>query len=132
MQNIPEISDDEVPVRVYEEFGDTLRKRKISHDISWWNIKILNVFLSVEAIVDIINLWIVQEGFKDDRNYQYFLLTYEWKPQSQMYTMIDEQRFDLTSYSSMASMLDNGKVLAIVSQKEVTLYNNIYMINEYK
>ena len=49
-----------------------------------------------------------------------------------MYTMIDEQRFDLTSYSSMASMSDNGKVLAISSQKEVTLYNNIYMINEYK
>ena len=132
LQNIPEISDDEVPVRVYEEFGDTLRKRKISHDISWWNIKILNVFLSVEASVDIINLWIVQEGFKDDRNYKYFLLTYEWKTQSQMYTMIDEQRFDLTSYSSMASMSDNGKVLAVASQKKVTLYNNIYMINEYK
>ena len=90
------------------------------------------MFLSVEASVDIINLWIVQEGFKDDRNYKYFLLTYEWKTQSQMYTMIDEQRFDLTSYSSMASMSDNGKVLAISSQKEVTLYNNIYMINEYK
>ena len=56
LQNIPEISDDEVPVRLYEEFGDTLTKRKISHDISWWNIKILNVFLSVEASVDIINL----------------------------------------------------------------------------
>ena len=50
MQNIPEISDDEVPIRVYEEFGDTLRKRKISHDISWWNIKILNVFLSVNTV----------------------------------------------------------------------------------
>ena len=77
LQNIPEISDDEVPVRVYEEFGDTLRKRKISHDIAWWNINILNVILSVEASVDIINLWIAQEGFKDDRNYQYSLLTYE-------------------------------------------------------
>ena len=90
------------------------------------------MFLSVEASVDIINLWIVQEGFKDDRNYKYFLLTYEWKTQSQMYTMIDEQRFDLTSYSSMASMSGNGKVLAVASQKKVTLYNNIYMINEYK
>ena len=77
LQNIPEISDNEGPVRVYEEFGDTLRKRKISHDIARWNIKILNVILSVEASVDIINLWIVQEGFKDDRNYQYSLLTYE-------------------------------------------------------
>ena len=107
--SIPEISDDEVPVRVYEECGDTWRKRKISHDFSsLQNAKILNTLFSAEVGVDIINLWILPEGFNDDRNYQYFLLTYEWKPQSQMYTMIDGQSFDLKCRCIIFFYMING------------------------
>ena len=120
---------DYVPFLVYEEFGNSWRKRNLittHYDGSYfsWSKKILlNMFFSTEVGVDIFSLWI------EDKNSSYSLLTYEWKPQSQMYAMINEDYFNYDSSSSMASMSDNGKMLAVAFQEQVLMYN--YLYNEW-
>ena len=85
---------DYVPFLVYEEFGNSWRKRNLittHYDGSYfsWSKKILlNMFFSTEVGVDFFSLWI------EDKNSSYSLLTYEWKPQSQMYAMINEDYFN--------------------------------------
>ena len=78
------------------------------------------MFFSTEVGVDIVSLWI------EDKNSSYTLLTYEWNPQSQMYAMINEDYFNYDSPSLMASMSDNGKMLAVAFQEQVLMYNYLY------